>query len=82
MKIKNEKEQIIERITKLDESIIWQNITLRSAKRRYEIKRDWLISFWITTSVDTLRYFYESKKEIRDSLQEYRDHLSDRLIKL
>ena len=80
MKFKTKKEQIREKLHELDKSIKWQNIKVHSAKKRYERKCNWVISFWITENTDTLNFYHEREKNIEDNLKEYSEKLHDELM--
>jgi hypothetical protein len=82
MKIKNEKQQLRESIDELKSLIEWQNIVVNRARKRYDIKKDWLISFWISSDSDTLWFVYEREKSIKNNLEDYLNVLTDRLLKL
>ena len=80
MKIKSEKEQLRERCNYIDQLISWQDIAMRKARKRYDIKSNWLLSFWIGSNTDTLWFVYEREKGIKDNLQDYLDLINDKLI--
>lgn len=80
MEIKTPKQQLQERKDHIERLIDWQDIALQRAERRYRIKTDWVFSFWILTSSDTLNYIRKREQEIHDSLWEYYRTLEERLI--
>lgn len=80
MKIKSEKEQLIERRNYIERLIEWQDIVVRKARKRYDIKSNWTISFWIGSNADMLWFAYEREKGIKDNLQDYLDLINDKII--
>lgn len=80
MKIKSEKQQLRERRDYIERLINWQYIAVRKARKRYDIKSNWLLSFWIGSNTDALWFAYEREKGINDSLQDYLDLINDKLI--
>lgn len=81
MKIKTEKQQLREMIARVDELTNWQHRKVGIAKKRLRIKEDYIISFWITSSPNALRYTLEIEQDILSSLIEYEKILSEKLIK-
>ena len=79
MKIKSEKQQLIEKRDYVEQLINWQNIALKQAEKRYRIKKDWAFSFWIFNDSDTCKFIYECEKGIKDNLQEYLDLINTQL---
>jgi hypothetical protein len=79
MKIKTEKEQIREELNIIDNLIEWQLIKTKQAKRRYEIKKDWIVSFWILSDSSTLDFVFKRELEIGQKLNDYKDVLSNQL---
>jgi hypothetical protein len=80
MKIKTKKDQIRERLTEIDKLIKWQSDKTDIAKKKLDIKRNWVLSFWIFSDSMTLDFVWKKEKAIIEQLTDYRDLLSEQLI--
>ena len=70
MEIISEELQIRERFLLVEQLISWQQMKTKRARRRYHIKSDWLLSFWILNDTSTLQFCVEREKGIEQSLKE------------
>jgi len=82
MEIKNEEQQIRERFYLVEGLIRFQQIKIKIARSRYNIKRDWILSFWIFEDTSTLQFCVEREEGIESILKDYNNILESRLNKL
>lgn len=82
MIIKNEKQQLREESHRLSDLIDWQAIKVRQAQKKYNIKKNWIISFWIGSDADTLKFVLNNEKDITERLITYKNIINDRLMNL
>jgi hypothetical protein len=80
MRIKTKKDQLRERLAEIDRLIKWQADKAERARKRYDIKRDWFLSFWIASDSSVLEFVWNNEKSILAQLSDYRDVLSEQLI--
>ena len=80
MEIKSEEEQIRERFNLVTQLINWQQISTKRARRKYHIKSEWMLSFWILNNTSTLQFCVEREEGIEQSLQDYHKILEQKLI--
>jgi len=80
MIIKNEKQQLGEESHRLKDLIDWQVIKVRQAQKKYNIKKNWIISFWIVGDADTLKLVLNYEKDITERLITYKNIIDDRLV--
>lgn len=79
MKIKSEKQQLREKREYLERLISWQELAVRRARKRYDNKSKAIIPIWIGSNTDTLWFYYEREKGIRDSLQDYLELIDEKI---
>lgn len=82
MNIETEKDQIIKRVDLIKKLIEYQDIAVKRARRRYNIKRDWITSFWIFNDTSTLDFIYNRELDIKNKMIDYKELLQKKLIKL
>jgi hypothetical protein len=79
MKIKSEKDQILERLNQLDKEIDWQKHKENKVYKKLREKQDFLFPFWILNNESTLLFIYNRENDILNSLEEYRKMLDSKL---
>lgn len=80
MIIKNEKQQLREESHRLSDLIDWQAIKVRQAQKKYNIKKNWIISFWIRSDADVLKFVLNNERDITEILIAYKNTIDDRLV--
>lgn len=80
MIIKDEKQQLGEESHRLSDLIDWQAIKVRQAQKKYNIKKNWIISFWIRSDADVLKFVLNNEKDIIERLITYKNIIDDRLV--
>lgn len=75
MKILSEKQQIIDRITSLDETITHQHKRFDKALKRVSRKLNWAFPFFVFSDMDNLKFTRDCEKDNLISLKEYRASL-------
>lgn len=80
MIIKNEKQQLGEESHRLKDLIDWQEIKVRQAQKKYNIKKNWIISFWIGSDAEVLNFVLNYERDIIIRLIAYKKIIDDRLM--
>lgn len=80
MIIKDEKQQLGEESHRLKDLIDWQAIKVRQAQKKYNIKKNWIISFWIGSDADVLNFVLNYERDIIIRLIAYKKIIDDRLM--
>ena len=81
MKILTEKDQLRNKLEEVDKSIEYSRAEMNKAYRRKERKTNWGILSFITDEYWLLNFNYTRKLTQLNLLEEYREVISDRLIK-
>ena len=81
MKILTEKDQLRNKLKEIDESIKYSRDEMNKAHRRKERKTNWGVLSFITDENWLLDFIYERKLTQLNLLEEYREVISDRLLK-
>jgi hypothetical protein len=81
MKILTEKDQLRNKLEEIDKSIEYSRDEMNKAYRRKERKTNWGILSFITDEHWLLDFIYKRKLTQLNLLEEYREIISDRLLK-
>lgn len=81
MKILTEKDQLRNKLKEIDKSIEYSRDEMNKAYRRKERKTNWGIFSFITDEHWLLDFIFKSKLTQLNLLEEYREVISDRLLK-
>ena len=81
MKILTEKDQLRLKLEEIDKSIEYSRDEMNKAYQRKERKNNWQIFSFITDEHWLLDFIYKRKLTQLNLLEEYREVISDRLLK-
>jgi hypothetical protein len=81
MKILTEKDQLRNKLVEIDESIKYSRDEMNKAYRRKKRKTNWGIFSFISEASWLLFFTYERKLTKLKLIEEYREVISDRLLK-
>jgi hypothetical protein len=71
MKIQTEKEQIVNAMSSLNQLLEWQNRKVERARKKLDIKQNWITSFWIWNNAYTLNFILQKERSIYNELLDY-----------